>query len=467
MAIRFILFVLLLGVVALPVSVAQQDNGRDTVYIFLPEDEEYPKFYMETEEIFERIKELPRDTVRDTIYVHRFEDFLKGHFGEDFRLSLLLQDIDFYQAKLDSIKQADPGNYQLFYNFFVGNDRSQQLSPAFVVSEVYLNPASERPEVRTRVADSLLRNWQKTVMFRLDDWLQTEPFLRDTVSIKRALVAMFNELKQLEDPQRLLIFLPEYHYTRKRDLVQFMKSVRVLMDATAAFKFERDIQLDLVLPHPGDLAKHHDVLYALAIECSHVGLFSGDFTAYLHERADSSGITGLDSAGDGTSPDYLLPLQIIKRDSLLPGFTAQLRSHYYIARFFPGSWDIREANLTEFTMDSVSPVLVADYQENYWEIYFFILVALFLLIGLLGVLYHTNLSFSMFVNNNMESALLISIVLVLEIVALVINIFQYMCEEDTFTLFAKNPILIFSFPLVVVAIVPILQTLSKKRRIPR
>lgn len=466
MKIRLVLLVMLCWGMVLPLSTMAQDNGRDTVYIFLPEDEEFPKFYMETEEIFERIQELPRDTVRDTIYVHRFEEFLKGHFGEDFQLSLLLQDVDLYQTKLDSIKKADPANYRLFYNFFVRNDKSQQLSPTFVVSEVYLNPDSERPEVRSRVPDSLVHNWQKTVMFRVDDRLQTELFLRDTVLIKRALVAIFNELKQLEGPQRLLIFLPEYNYKRKRELVQFMKSVRVLMDASTSFKFERDVQLDLVLSHAGDLVKHHDVLYALAIECSHVALFSGDFTAYLQERADAHD-AGPKLAGDSTTRDYLLPLQLIERDSLTPGFIAQLRSHYYIARYFPGSWDIREANLTEFTMDSVSPVLVADYQENYWEIYFFILVSLFLIFGFLGVLYHVNLSFSMFVNDNMESVLLVSIVLVLEIVALVINIFQYMCEEDTFTLFAKNPILIFSFPLVVVAIVPILQVLSKKRRIPR
>jgi len=55
----------------------------------------------------------------------------------------------------------------------------------------------------------------------------------------------------------------------------------------------------------------------------------------------------------------------------------------------------------------------------------------------------------------------------LEVVAVVINMFQYMSEEDTFTVFAKNPILIFTFPLVVVAIVPILQALSKRRKIPR
>lgn len=449
-----------------PLWAAAQDNGRDTVYILVPEDEEFPKFYMETEEIFERIKELPRDTVRDTIYVHRFEEFLKSHLGEDFQLSLLLQDVDLYQAKLDSIEKLDPGNYQLFYNFFVGNDKSKQLSPTFVVSEVYLNPDSERPEVRSHAPDSSLRNWQKTVMFRVDDRLQTELFLRDTVLMKRALVAMFNELEQLEDPQRLLIFLPEYNYTNKRELVQFMKSIRVLMDASRSFKFETDVQLDLVLSHPGDLVPHHDVLYALAIECSYVALFSGDFTTYLQERADSSD-AGPTLAGDSATQDYLLPLQLIKRGSLSPGFIAQLRSHYYIARYFPGSWDIREANLTEFTMDSVSPVLVADYQENYWEIYFFILVMLFLIFGLLGVLYHFSLWFSMFVNDNLESVLLISIVLVLEIAALLINVFQYMCVEDTFTLFAKNPILIFSFPLVVVAIVPILQALSKKRRIPR
>ena len=457
MKIKLVLLVMLGWGMVSALSARADSNGRDTVYIFLPEDEEFPKFYMETEEIFERIKELPRDTIRDTVYVHRFEAFLKERLGEDFELSLLLQDVDDYQGKLDSLKAADSNGYRLFYNFFVDRDEEGQFSPTFVVSDVYLNPGSEHPKVRLRVPDSSLINWQKTVMFSIDDRLQTERFLHDPVLIKRALVAVFNALKQQRDPQRLLLFLPEYNYMHKREFIQFVKSVRMLMDASKSFKFEQDIELDLVLPRPdsNDLAEHQDVLYAATIECSHVGLLPRDFSVCLQERADKK-----------TKCNDVIPLQVLKRDSLTPGFAAQLRSHYYIARFFPGSWDVYEANLDTFTIDSVSPALEADYQENYWELYFFILVALFFIFGVLGVLYYVNLSFSMFVNNNMESVLLVGIVLLLEIMALVINIFQYMCVEDTFTLFAKNPVLIFSFPLVVVVMVPVLRVLAKKRRIP-
>lgn len=172
--------------------------------------------------------------------------------------------------------------------------------------------------------------------------------------------------------------------------------------------------------------------------------------------------------GDGTgSASFVVPLKVVNRDSLAPGFMDQLKSHYYIARFFPSTWDVRTANLTDIDAAMASLLMKADYQQNYWEIYLYILTGIVLVLLALLVLYYTNLSFSMFINNNLESVALISIVLLLEVVAVVINMFQYMSEEDTFTLFAKNPILIFTFPLVVVAIVPILQALSKRRKIPR
>lgn len=427
-------------------------------------DDEFPKYYLETEDTFERLHELPRDTVRDTVYVNYFEDYIKQYVGDGVSLSAMLKNFDAFQRTMDSIHQLDPHAYRLFYNFLLPRDTLDRVSPVFVVSEVYLDHSRGRPAIRRLPEGGAVpADWEKTVMFRLGDRIGVRDFLRDTVLMRMSLLHIFNELQQAGNPQSLMLVVPDYNYQQKREMVQFVKSVRLMLDASRDYKFEIHTRLDVVLQEPGGEGQHLDLLYALALEVSYMGLLDRQHLTSLYAMGKPGGPA---TTGAVSQAGFFVPLQIVNRDSLNPGFLDQLRSHYYIARYFPSDWDAKTANLTAIDASMASLLMVADYQENYWEIYFFILVGILLIIIGLFALYYTNLSFSMFINNNLESVALISIVLALEIVAVVINMFQYMCEEDTFTLFAKNPILIFTFPLVVVAIVPILQTLSKRRKIP-
>jgi len=41
-----------------------------------------------------------------------------------------------------------------------------------------------------------------------------------------------------------------------------------------------------------------------------------------------------------------------------------------------------------------------------------------------------------------------------------------MCKDDDFSALQKHPLLLFSLPLVIVLIIPMLKGISKKRRIP-
>ncbi len=440
--------------------------GQETLKAQINYDDEFPKFYMETEETFERLKELPRDTVRDTVYVNYFEEYIRQYVGEDVALSDMLKNFDAFQRTMDSIKLLDPDAYTLFYNFIVPRDEGGQVSPAFAVSEVYVDYDTGKPVIRSiPQGDTPAEGVDKTVLFRLGDRLTANAFLQDTTLMRSSLMYIFQALQRVGDPSALMLVLPDFNYELKRELVQYVKSVRLLLDSSRDFKFETDIRLDIGLQKPHDESLHLDVLYALALEVSFMGLIDRDQLSAL-QGAQEGAASALNNGGQPPA-SFVVPLKVVNRDSLAPGFIDQLKSHYYIARFFPSAWDVKTANLTAIDAETASLLMRADYQENYWEIYLYILTGIVLVLLALLVLYYTNLSFSMFINNNLESVALISIVLLLEVVAVVINMFQYMSEEDTFTLFAKNPILIFTFPLVVVAIVPILQALSKRRKIPR
>lgn len=426
-------------------------------------DDEFPKYYIETEDYFERLKELPRDTVRDTIYINYFEDYIKTYVGQDVSLTEMLRNFDSFQRMIDSIGKLDPEAYKLFYHFILPRDSVDAVSSAFVVSQMYLDHTEGKPVIRKPApGEGPEEDWEKTMVFHLGNRIEVGDFLRDTALMKMSLLYIFKELSTVKELQSLMIVIPDYNFELKRALVQYVKSVRLLLDASRDFKFETKTRLDIVLQKPDDVKQHSDLLYALALEVTDLGLLDRKYVQQLYEGGNRSG--EINNKPEKT--EFFVPITIINRDSLTPGFIDQLKSHYYIARYFPSNWDVRQADLTELNPEMASLLMAADYQENYWEIYFFTLIGIITIMLALLVLYYTHLTFSMFINNNLESVALISIVLLLEIVAVVINMFQYMCEEDTFTLFAKNPILIFTFPLVVVAIVPILQTLSKRRRIP-
>ncbi|GGG92423.1 hypothetical protein GCM10007415_29000 [Parapedobacter pyrenivorans] len=405
-------------------------------------DDEFPKYYLETEDTFERLKELPRDTIRDTIFVSRFDPFFKQMLGDTVSLSSLLQQFDYYNALMDSLGKIDDITAQVYYNYLLPFDSIHRLSPEFAMREVYLDETGTANRLSYRCPNE---GGQCTPEFllRIDEQDADYHFVRDTIRMKRAISALFSSMAAYDSVKRIHLFFPDYRFQDKRQFVQFVKTVRLTMDASKDFKFGQT-ELNVIIVKQDSTASHEDLLYALSIEGSSLTLLEKN---------------------NATDDFVLLGKRLIRAD-MTPGFFDQLKSHYYIARYYPGSWDAMTANMTSFSVADVSKLLWVDYQENYWEIYFYIFIGVLVALVTVSIFYFFNVSFSMFVNNNMESVLLICTVLLLEVLALVINMFQYMCVEDTFTLFAKNPVLIFAFPLIVVLVVPMLRALAVKRRIP-
>src|SRR5690606_20473547 len=136
---------------------------------------------------------------------------------------------------------------------------------------------------------------------------------------------IFEALKRVGDPQSLMLVLPDFDYELKRELVQYVKSVRLMLEASRDFKFESPIRLDLALEKPYDEARRLDVLYALALEVSFMGLIDRDQLIAVR-GTQGSNASAID--GDGTgSASFVVPLMVVNRDSLAPGFMDQLKSH--------------------------------------------------------------------------------------------------------------------------------------------
>jgi hypothetical protein len=241
------------------------------------------------------------------------------------------------------------------------------------------------------------------------------------------------------------LYFPDFTFKEKRAMTQFVKSIRIAMDASKKFKF-KDTRLNVTFHAKKGMERiDKDFQYCLMQEASEV--------LFLSET-------------DLIENYYVKGQRITPAEMKSVGFFAQLISHLYIARYYTGDIPVEQMNLEQFTPTDISFVLYADYLENSWEFYFFILIVIVVLIVILIILYGTWLPFSTLINENMESILLVAIIIAFEILALIITIIQHMCKEDSFIVIKNNPHLIFILPLILILVIPFMIGVFKKRRVP-
>ncbi len=422
---------------------AQREANKEFDY---GDHEKYPVYYKETEYTLEPIDELPYDTIfiNDTIYISDIDAFLKQY---NCNLKQFVEKYGAMHLLIDSINKLS--SQRLYYNFFLPNDTLNNMSNRFIVKEFKvgedLNYTYRKRELdyeKINSPDSIRRE----ILFQCEGAKTTDLFLNNPDAIRRHISALFTIMQ--EDTlgiKGVNLFFPDFTFKEKRAMTQFIKTVRIVMDASLNFK-SKDTRLTVIFLR-GEESKEIDrnFQYCLMQEASEVIFLSS---------ADL--IDNYALGGNRMTVDEMEKID----------FFHQLQAHFYIARFSIDTLNILEQSLIEFKGPLFERILSSDYSENTWEIYLFILIGIFIVLCVFGILYYTYLPLSTFVNNNAESILFVAIVVVLEILALIICIFQYMCKEDSFSALNNKPILVFALPLILVFIVPFLNGVKKKRRIP-
>lgn len=391
------------------------------------------------------LKEQFKDTIylRDTLVIDDIETLVK--LSKD-NLAPFARKYGELADMVDSLNRVTED--RLYYNFYLSRDSAQQLSNRFIIKEYNMDlqqdrfvQSSDRTKDWDQLRDtSLIR---KELLFHLDANSElTNAFLKNKLLIRKTLSRMFTIMAGNPDIVGINIFFPHYTFEEKREMVQFIKSVRILMDASEKFKPQK-IRLNVTFLNRGNIDT--DFSYCLLQEAGEVLYINSS------DLIDRNYVAGTRITVDN-----------IKNIRFLP----QLKNHFYIVRYYTGNLDIRNQELKEFSEQSIDSVIQADYIENDWEIYLLSLILLFLLILFSILLYQLYVPFSALVNDNIESVLLIAIVLLLEILAIIVSIFRNMCYNDDFTFMHKNPAILFTLPLAMILIVPFLNGIAKKRRIP-
>lgn len=393
--------------------------------------------------------ELHNDTIfiHDTVHVSDIDGFLKKYGCNN--LGTFARKYGPMKQMVDSINNLS--EERLYYNYFLPKDHSRKLSTRFIVNKFQIKKGKVDQE-ELSVSDFVDKedSVRNEILFTCKGADETDHFLQNPVAITQVISGMFTFMQEQETNNTTKIkginlYFPDFTFRNKRALVQFVKSVRIVMDASHCFKPPRTRLNVTFLTSKGTSDLEKGFFYALMQEATEV--------ICLHQDMIDSCYVNGNSTTSLKDTDVNLIDQIV--------------SHYYIARYYTGPIDdISKADLICFSGLAINPYLQADYSENTWEIYLLLLLSTVLLIIVVVVLYYTCLPVSTFMNKYIESVVLVSVMMLLELFALAITTFQHMSEDDNFSQLQKHPFLLLSLPFVIVLIIPMFKGISKKRRIP-
>lgn len=401
-------------------------------------------YYREQGEKFEEVPKLPRDTVHDTVLVSDIDAFLK-QYGCNLRS--FVKKYGSNKHLIDSLNHLT--GERLYYNFFMPANKEHRLSTRYIIRTFRVKEDSIELEKAT-ASDviELKKPVREEVLFVCRGTDQTDRFLKNPSAIIKTISGMFTEMQKMDCPDTTRIkginlYFPDFTFHEKRAMVQFVKSVRIMMEASRYFTTIHT-RLNVTFLKPSDKdGIDTGFLYSLKQEATEV--------ICLDENTiDSCYVKGI--------PVSLEQLNI--------GLMSQIISHFYIARYYTGSLDIMKGNLTDFSEKKITPYLQADSLDNTWELFLFPMILSVLVMMVLVILYYTFLPFSTIVNKHIEMVVLSGVMMLLELLALSVTAFQHMCKDDGFSQLQKHPLLIFSLPLLAVLIIPLLRGVSKKRRMP-
>lgn len=337
---------------------------------------------------------------------------------------------------------------RLYFNHFLKQDSINSFSSRFMIKEFSINDSLQTTYEDIKEYDLIVdkSSVMKGYLFRCEGEQMTDLFLHDKDAMTECISMMFTQMQQDTSQLRgLNVYFPDFSFKEKRAMAQFVKSVRIMMDASKDFKYGKTA-LSIIFLDKNKEDVDKSFLYCLMQEAGDV-LF-----------IKSTDIINNSIAIQG---ERVTTLNLGK-----VGFIGQLKSHLYLGRYYTKSLNLNEKNLSNFKVEDISFIHDVDYIENTWETYLFILIGLLIIVITFITLYYIYLPFSSFINNNFESVIFVSLIVVLEIVALMTCVFLFMCKEDSFQIINKNPVILFTLPLVLVFIVPFLNGLRKKRKLP-
>lgn len=381
--------------------------------------------------------------IHDTVYVSNADAFLKKYYKGKITLNELVKN----QQILDSIllNLSSVSGKELFYNYFGNHRFPRALSNSISIKEFSLGDNLQFKQRQFNSGVPFTGSVSNELLFRFTGAYRTNRFLTNQEAVVRAISYIFKTLQSDTTKIRSInLYFPDFNFKEKRAMVQFVKSVRMVLNAAKDYDIT-NMKLKVFFhnqKNPEIIGE--DFLYSLMIKASEVVLLN-----------PTNVIDDYYVEGDPFSKDDIENV----------GLFTRMNSHFYLARFTNGNPEIRDS-ITDFSVDAIREIALGDIPENNWESYLWFLIGLIVFVIAIVLLYFFYPPFSYILNQNMGIVLASAIVFTIEFFMLAGVVFQNMCTEDESTSLNENPSLLFCMPILMVVVLPLMRQFSRNKKLP-
>ncbi len=390
--------------------------------------------------------------VHDTVYISNADAFLKKYYEGKITLNELVKN----QQMLDSILRqlGRVSGKELYFNFFGNHRFSKGLAQNIVLTKYTLTKTSldgdsvfwfKTPITKSdNFPDST--NSERALLFLFTGVNRTNRFLNNQEAITRAIFYMITEIQANEERINAInLYFPDFNFKEKRAMAQFIKSVRMVLDA-AEDKAISNLKIKVFFQEPDNASVlGEDFLYSLCIQANDVILLDPINVEYDY---------------------YVVAKQFTQDDFDDIGLFSWMKAHYYLARYSPEDTLPYSEPIEKFTKSSIRKIVHGDIPENDWEYYLWFFCSLFLLMVLIISLYFIYPPFAYLLNANMGIVLTSAVIFCIELLILFGVIFQNMSTETEEVSSDDDPTFILMMPILMVVVLPLIRQLTRNKRLP-
>ncbi len=387
--------------------------------------------------------ELPKPViVHDTIYISKLDDITRefGMSFDDYVRAFLK-----FKDEKDSLNQFPMEKIYLNYFLPLFNPGQDIFKSRMITREMIITPTASvtklRP-IRHPQADSLENtNLATDCLLTIYGEENTNRFLESPTKIKSCLGQLFTHVYNSKGKiNGVNFYFPDYTFKEKRAMAQFIKSASIVIDSC---KMQSIRNLRLYVSFNEDQIKN-DSFFLYGLSQMTDSIFAFNY-----------------ATGNNTLPEISV-IDKSKAQSL--NLFSKLQNQLYLARYYTKQFP--EKTTEEFSISAIYDLIDADYPNNQWEYYLYAITAIILVIVIAIVLYIVSPVASFYANRSMDYIYALIVMVFLEILILIANMFEAMSKDDVFSLSNDNHYIVLLLPLLFIFIVPMMKALGRKRLLP-
>jgi hypothetical protein len=270
----------------------------------------------------------------------------------------------------------------------------------------------------------------------------TDYFLQSPQLIDTYLVQLFRYIHEANTKEKGKIrgvnfYFPDFSFDKKRAMAQFAKSVSLVTDSCRL-----------------------NTIRTLKVYFSFDQKTAGNHKEYLSCMADMT--DSIFVFNSQANPLFSTVETITRNDADKYSLLSKVVDQAYLASFYMDYFPA--TNLFEFQADDIISLIHADYPENNWETYAFILAGIFLLALLMVILYFTVPELAWRLSSKKKYRTTLVLIMLFEIFLLLFSMVEAMSRSSVFDFSDENKNLLLFMPLLLVFIAPVLKLSRNKEK---